>query len=112
MRHALTRAEADICERLGIDSAELMPPPRRRSSIAVSPSTLSPLVHDLASKRMSDITDRRLTRGYGPSDSFQAGLENEVGAHFSIPRGLRRILTNESSAQPDALLNTFNHLDP
>jgi len=90
MRHALTRAEADICERLGINSAELMPPPRRRSSIAVSPSTLSPLAHDLAFKRMSDITDRRLTGGCGLSDRFQACLENE----------------------PDALLNTFNHLDP
>ena len=78
-RRALTRAEADLCGYLGIDSPELMPSHLRRSSIAaVSPSTMSPRARDMAFKRMSDIIDCRVTKGGGISDRIQAILENEV----------------------------------
>jgi len=79
-RRALTRAEADLYGYLGIDDPELMPPPPRRSSIAASPSTMSPITRDLAFRRLSDITDRRMTKGCGLSDRFQSFMENEVRA--------------------------------
>jgi len=61
-----------------------MPPrPARRSLIIASPSTtLSPVARDKekALRRMSDITDHRMTGGGGLCDQFQANTKNEPSA--------------------------------
>ncbi|KAI0246111.1 hypothetical protein BJV78DRAFT_196833 [Lactifluus subvellereus] len=79
--HALARAQAELYGYLGIDDPELRPSPLRRSSIAASPSALSPVTRDDALRRMSDTaTDRWATKGGSPLDRFQAYMENEPGA--------------------------------
>ncbi|KAI0299423.1 hypothetical protein B0F90DRAFT_1631240 [Multifurca ochricompacta] len=76
---ALAQAQAELYGYLGIDDPELKPPPLRRSSIAASPSTMSPVARDNALRRMSDIADRRMTRGIGPLERFQVFMESGVG---------------------------------
>ncbi|KAH9996309.1 hypothetical protein BJV77DRAFT_1065927 [Russula vinacea] len=83
-RRALAQAQADLCKYLGIDDPELMPrPSARRSLVVASPLTTSPVARDgkeRTIRRMSDITDHRMTRGGGLSDQFQAFLKNESDA--------------------------------
>jgi hypothetical protein len=77
--HALARAQAELYRYLGIDDPDLAPSPMRRSSIAASPSAISPATRDEGLRRMSDITtDRWMTRGGGYLDRYQAFMENEV----------------------------------
>jgi hypothetical protein len=86
-KRALAQAQADLYKYLGIDDRddrEFIPRPARRSFIMASPSTtMSPVARDekeKALRRMSDITDHRMTRGGGLSDQFQAVMKNEPDA--------------------------------
>lgn len=90
---------------LGIDDRddrESMSRPARRSFNMTSPSTTtSPVALDdneKALRRMSDITDHRMTRGGGLCDQFRAFMTNEVRRISMISVGLRiTLLTDESS---------------
>jgi hypothetical protein len=98
-KRALAQAQADLYKYLGIDDRddrEFIPRPARRSFIMASPSTtMSPVARDekeKALRRMSDITDHRMTRGGGLSDQFQAVMKNEVRRISMISVGLRIML--------------------
>ena len=101
-KRALAQAQADLYKYLGIDDRddrddrESIPRPARRSFIMASPSTtMSPVARDdkeKALRRMSDITDHRMTRGGGLSDQFQAFMKNEVRRISMISVGLRIML--------------------
>ena len=103
-KRALAQAQADLYKYLGIDDRddpESMPRPARRSFIMASPSTtISPVARDdkaKALRRMSDITDHRMTRGSGLCDRFQAFMkENEV-RRISYLRGSPDHVTDDSS---------------
>ena len=86
------QAQADLYKYLGIDDRddrESIPRPARRSFITASPSTtMSPVARDekgKALRRMSDITDHRMTRGGGLPDQFQAFMKkNYEVRHISV----------------------------
>jgi hypothetical protein len=102
-KRALAQAQADLYKYLGIDdrdNGDSISRPARRSFITASPSTtMSPVARDdkeKALRRMSDITDHRMTRGGGLCDQLQAFMnENEV-RRISYLRGSPDHVTDDS----------------
>lgn len=84
-KRALAQAQTDLYKYLGIDERDeresTLRPARRSFNMASPSSTMSPVARDekeKALRRMSDITDHRMTRGSGLCDQFQAFMKNEV----------------------------------